>query len=244
MLRATLTDIGREPIVIDKVCCVDIDLNGKLVEQVTGRVPQYPIAVSGITADRLTEIGPSRDQVEVVPNDIDVEKTRTASHPEDYGYASYDVLFAGRLTADKNVSLFLDAFDEVADRHDATLGNIGDGPEADRLRHQAEELTHRDQVDFLGFLDDHEDVHRHRNAARVFASPSTREGFGITFAEAMATDFTVIAVAHLDSTVSEVIKGAGFVIKPRQEDLFDALDRALAGDRPAQNPTNRAEHFD
>jgi len=38
-------------------------------------------------------------------------------------------------------------------------------------------------VEFLGFLDDYEDVLGHMRAADVFASPSTREGFGLTFAE-------------------------------------------------------------
>lgn len=37
------------------------------------------------------------------------------------------------------------------------------------------------RVEMLGFLDDYADVLGHMRAADVFASPSTREGFGITF---------------------------------------------------------------
>lgn len=137
---------------------------GKLIEHVTGRVPQHPIAVAGITADRLHQ--------------------------------------------------------------------------------QAEGLTHRDQIDFLGFLDDYEDVLGHMSAARVFASPSTREGFGITFAEAMAADCTVIAADHPESAASEVVEDAGFVVEPRHDKLVNALGRALSGERPAQNPTTRAKQYD
>lgn len=217
---------------------------GKTVEHLTARVPQYPIAVSGITADRLAGIGPSRDRIEVVPNGIDVNAIRTAPLPEDHNKQSYDILFAGRLIADKNVALLLEAFDDIADRYDATLGIIGDGPEIDRLRHQANRLTHHDRVEFLGFLDEYEDVLGHMRAARVFASPSTREGFGITFAEAMAADCTVIAAKHPDSAASEVIQDAGFVVEPRHDDVVDALDRALSGERPPQNPVERAAAYD
>lgn len=220
---------------------------GKLVEHVTARVPQYPIAVSGISADRLADIGPRRDDIEVVPNGIDVEEIRNAPLPTRDGgddSGGYDVLFAGRLIADKNVSLLLDAFDEVAERYDATLGIVGDGPESEHLRQQADGLTHADRVEFLGFLDEYEDVLGHMRAARVFASPSTREGFGITFAEAMAADCTVIAADHPDSAADEVIGDAGSLVEPTVEAVTVALDRALAGDRPVTDPSERAERFD
>ena len=55
---------------------------GKIIEHLTARVPQHPIAVSGITADRLAEIGPSRNEIEVVHNGIDVEQIRSAPLPE------------------------------------------------------------------------------------------------------------------------------------------------------------------
>lgn len=217
---------------------------GKAIEQVTARVPQYPVAVSGITADRLAEIGPSRDQIKVIPNGIDVKKIRTAPLPEENGYESYDVLFAGRLIEDKNVALLLGAFDTIAERHDATLGIIGDGPEMDRLQQQATNLTHADRVEFLGFLDEYEDVLGHMHAAKVFASPSTREGFGITFAEAMAADCTVLAADHPESAAGEVINGAGFVVPPTDVAVTDALAAAVAGERPPADPIERAKTYD
>jgi glycosyltransferase involved in cell wall biosynthesis len=217
---------------------------GKTTERVAARVPQYPIAVSGVTADRLAEIGPSRDRIDVVPNGIDVGEIHDAPLPEENGSESYDVLFAGRLIADKNVSLLLEAFDAVAERHDATLGIIGDGPELDRLRKQAAGLTHSDRVDFLGFLDEYEDVLGHMRAARVFASPSTREGFGITFAEAMAADCTVIAAKHPESAASEVIGDAGYLVEPTVGAVADRLNDALNGDRPPREPLERAGKYD
>ncbi|UVE50742.1 glycosyltransferase family 4 protein [Haloferax larsenii] len=217
---------------------------GKLVEHLTVRVPQHPIAVSGITADRLAGIGPERDSIEVVPNGIDVEQIQNAPRPEERGDDSFDVLFAGRLIADKNVAMLLDAFDDVADKYDATLGIVGDGPEFDRLERQANTLTHADRVTLLGFLDEYEDVLGHMRAADVFASPSTREGFGITYAEAMAADCTVIGVQHPESAASEVIGDAGHLADPTVDSVADSLDRALAGETLPTDPTKRAEKYD
>ena len=226
----------------------NLAFGGKLVERVTARVPQHPIAVSGITADRLSQIGPSRDAIEVVPNGIDVEQIRTAPIPETSyrtnGEPGFDVLFAGRLIADKRVDVLLDAFDRVAEDHDATLGVIGDGPEVERLQNQASTLDNAERVTFLGFLDEYEDVLGHMRAADVFASPSTREGFGITFAEAMAADCTVIAANHPESAASEVLGDAGFLVEPSSEKLARTLDRALRGESPTGNPLQRAQDFD
>lgn len=81
-------------------------------------------------------------------------------------------------------------------------------------------------------------------AARVFASPSTREGFGITYLEAMATNCTVIGVEHPESAASEVIGDAGFVVDPTTDALTSALKNALDGSRPSSDPVTRASHYD
>lgn len=217
---------------------------GKAIEQVTARVPQHPIAVSGITADRLAEIGPARESIETVPNGIDVDQIQNAPLPDEND--QFDVLFAGRLIADKNVTLLLEAFDAIASdsSSDVRLGIIGDGPELARLKKQARQLDHADHITFLGFLDDYEDVLGHMRAARVFVSPSTREGFGITFAEAMAADCTVIGASHPESAASEVIGDAGYLVDPTADAVATALDQALAGKRPPTDPLDRAEQFD
>jgi glycosyltransferase involved in cell wall biosynthesis len=214
---------------------------GKAVECVTASTPHYPISVSGVTADRLTEIGPSRNEIEVVPNGIDVDQINS-TRPTEHGF---NVLYAGRLIEDKNVDLLLEAFDRVAGTiPDMTLGVIGDGPERDCLERQAQSLEHADRVSMLGFLEEYDDVLAQMRAADVFVSPSTREGFGITCAEAMAADCTVVAADHPESAASEVIGDAGFLAAPTVDAVATVLERALNGDRPKTDPTRRARQFD
>ncbi|WP_276253327.1 glycosyltransferase family 4 protein [Halomontanus rarus] len=212
---------------------------GKVTERLTAYTPHEPIAVSGVTADRLAQIGPSRDEIDVVPNGIDFDQI----HDTDPATDGFDVLFAGRLIADKNVGLLLEAFDRL-ERDDVTLGIVGDGPERERLEAKARGLESASRITFEGFLEEYDDVLAQMRAATVFASPSTREGFGITYAEAMAADCTVIAVDHPESAAGEVIGDAGFVVEPTVDVLADVLERAIADERPSTDPVDAAARYD
>jgi glycosyltransferase involved in cell wall biosynthesis len=214
-------------------------LGGRVVEWFTTKLPQHPVAVSETTADRLSRLGPKREAIDVVPNGLDVSKVRGTPPAEE----GFDVLFAGRLIAEKNVGMLLEAFDRVASR-DVTLGIVGEGPRYDALRRQAAELDCADRITFTGFLEEYEDVLAKMRAARLFVSPSTREGFGITLAEAMAADCCVITVRHSDSAGSEVVGEGGFVTEPTIPALADAMDRALSGEKPPREPLAVAREYD
>ena len=102
---------------------------GKLIERLTAKVPQHPIAVSERTAEALAAIGTPCDRIGVVPNGVDVDRIRSIPPAEN----GYNVLFAGRLIEDKNVDLLLSAFDDLAGKYDLTLGIVGDGPELSQI---------------------------------------------------------------------------------------------------------------
>jgi glycosyltransferase involved in cell wall biosynthesis len=214
-------------------------LGGRAVEWITTKLPQHPVAVSETTADRLGRLGVRREAIDVVPNGLDVSRVRETPPAEE----GFDVLFAGRLIADKNVGMLLAAFDRVA-THDATLGIVGDGPRYDALRRQAAELDCAERITFTGFLEEYDDVLAGMRAARLFVSPSTREGFGITLAEAMAAGCRVITVRHPDSAGSEVVGEGGFVTEPSVPALADAMDRTLSGEKPPREPLAVAREYD
>lgn len=213
---------------------------GMTVERATAKIPQYPIAVSETTADRLASIGPSREDIAVVPNGIDSTRIQNVPPAEE----GFDVLFAGRLIEDKNVDVLIRAFDSVAESRNVTLGIIGNGPQRYTLERVANTSEASERISFLGFLDDYEDVLAQMKAATVFASPSTREGFGITYLEAMAANCCVIGVDHPESSAAEVIEQAGFLTEPSANAIATVLERALDGDRPDRDPTERAKQYD
>jgi glycosyltransferase involved in cell wall biosynthesis len=138
----------------------------------------------------------------------------------------------------------LSAFDRIADGTGYTLGIIGEGPMRDELEQQAAELTNSNQVTFLGFLEDEDALLGYMHASTVFASPSTREGFGISLLEAMAADCTVIGVRHPNSAAAEVIGDAGVVCRPTVGGVAEALRTALDGYQPPVRPSERAREFD
>lgn len=212
---------------------------GQAVEYLTANAPQHPVAVSEVTAKRLAELGPTRDRIKSIPNGIDYDQIRDIDPVSD----GFDVLFAGRLIEEKRVDNLLAAFDQVASP-DTTLGIIGDGPEKDTLERQAATLDSSSRITFLGFLEEYEDVLAHMRTADIFASPSTREGFGITYAEAMAADCTVIGADHSESAADEVIQDGGFLVESNTSKLATVLEDAIAGHSPAAHPRMVAQEFD
>lgn len=100
---------------------------------------------------------------------------------------------------------------------------VGDGPLADELRRQADELGISSQVHFVGYQSSDE-VHRWLGAADVFGLTSTYESFSIATLEAMAHGLPVMAteVGYLQHLVRD--SGAGLVVSPdRPDELADAL---------------------
>ncbi|QLH81258.1 glycosyltransferase family 4 protein [Halosimplex pelagicum] len=213
-------------------------LAGMAVERTVANIPQRPVAVSDVTADRLAGLGVDRDRITVVPNGVDIDRIRSIPPATD----GYDIVFAGRLVPEKRVDRLIRAF-ATADV-EATLGIIGDGPERDRLEQLAVDSGVAGDVDFLGFLPESDDVLAQFRSADIFATASTREGFGITTLEALAADCTVVATDHPRSAAAEVVGDAGFLVAPSASALAAGLETACSGERPSLNPRERAAAFD
>jgi phosphatidylinositol alpha-1,6-mannosyltransferase len=110
---------------------------------------------------------------------------------------------------------------------------VGDGDDRPRLEALASEFAVQDKVRFAGLVAS-EDLPDYYRLADVLVMPSTGEGFGIVFLEAMACAIDVIG-GNQDGSIDPLGDGAvGSAIDPEDsEELVSAISAALR--KPAGN---------
>ncbi len=200
----------------------------RLAERTSARLGAAQIAISQTTADRMAAGRPTRAPVSVIEPGVDLDRIRAAHAPP----KSSDVVFAGRLNAQKNVSLLLEAVAQAARTPGAfTCTIIGDGPERARLEALARRLGVAGRVIFLGRIEDDAAYYSAIKSARVFAWPSVAEGFGLAPLEAMACGVPpVVAASDFSATESLVRDGETGRVVPADPAAFAAAIRGLLGD--------------
>jgi glycosyltransferase involved in cell wall biosynthesis len=162
------------------------------------------VAVSQALAHEAERLGAR--SVRVIPNGVDVP---AAIEPE---AEPPEVLFAGRLSAEKGVLELVEAADGL------NLVVAGDGPLRSRI------------PDARGFVPAAE-LDRLYGRAAVVVCPSRRDGFNLVCAEAMAHGRPVVASA-VGGLLDLVIDGeTGIRVPPREPAaLRAAIDRLLGDD--------------
>ena len=184
------------------------------------RRARLTLCASNALADAARELG--AQEVRVIGSGVELPPSvgEEAKPPE--------VLYAGRLSAEKGILDLLAAAD-----NGMKLTIAGDGPLRERV------------PDALGFVT-HDQLGPLYQRAAVVAVPSHREGFGVVCAEAMAHGRPVVAGAVgglLDLVVHEE---TGLLVPPRDvQALREALHRLLADEklraRLGANARRRAE---
>ena len=117
----------------------------------------------------------------------------------------------------------------LARGHDVIYLIVGDGDDRLRLEQLARTAHVEDRVHFLGALDADPLVQVYR-AADLFVMPSTGEGFGISFLEAMACGTLALGLAA--GGAPDALGDGALGTMVRETDLPRALHDALAGPRP------------
>jgi glycosyltransferase involved in cell wall biosynthesis len=104
---------------------------------------------------------------------------------------------------------------------------VGEGEDAIRLRAIADELGVASVVTFTSYQ---ENLRACYSACDLFVMPSTQEGFGIVFLEALACGVPVVA-GGVDGSVSATLWGdLGYLCDPYEPaSLERAIRRALEG---------------
>lgn len=185
------------------------------------------ICVSRCNAERLSRELENKVPVDYSYNLIDEEIIQTKGQlpvesPEKKGMTFVTV---GRLSPEKGFSRLLDCvFRLKADGYALTLWLIGNGPENDNLRKQADRLALNDTVCFLG---EQKNPHMYTEKADMFVCSSYSEGYSTACAEAV-----ILGVPVLTTSVSggeEIIEAseAGMLVGMEDEDLYQGMKTIL-----------------
>ncbi|HPJ30176.1 MAG TPA: glycosyltransferase family 4 protein [Methanothrix sp.] len=202
---------------------------GMLVEKETVRLPQKIIPVSERVREDLARMGVEAERMEVVGNGVDLELIRSVEANEPI----YDVIYAGRLSAHKRVDLLIEAVGLVREEIPGIrCGIVGDGPEMAALTRLAEELNLAKNVDFLGFLDEEEEVIAMMKSSKILVLPSMREGFGISVLEANACGLPAVVVDAKKSAAADLIQEGvnGAVCDPSAGSIASKIAELLGSD--------------
>ncbi|MBV9268743.1 MAG: glycosyltransferase family 4 protein [Acidobacteriaceae bacterium] len=141
---------------------------------------------------------------------------------------THEVVFGtvGRMSAEKNQRVLIDAFAAVRRRHSNTrLRLLGSGPLERKLKDNVRDLGLCDVVDFCGVS---HDVPGFLQSIDVFVLPSNSEGLPLSLLEAVASGIPVIATEV--GGVPRLVRNmdSGWLCAPRNENaLADAMEAAV-----------------
>lgn len=197
------------------------------IERMSIRLPHRITAASAHTRELLASIHGRIKGVALVASGID----RSVLDTIPPATVRCDVLYAGRLVKDKNVDKLIAAVDIVHKTHaDVRCIIIGQGPERERLEQAAEARNLGDAITFMDPLPEAADLYAYMKAARVFCTPSVREGFGIVSLEALGCGTPVITTNSPGNAARHLIIDGqnGSVVPPSADELAQAIVHWMA----------------
>ncbi len=166
------------------------------------------IPVSDYTRDNLLDYAPP-DRIKTVHNIVDFPIVK--SEP----YDKPTISCVARLVEYKRVEDLVRAVAIVKEEiPDIQCKIIGTGPEESKLKDLTGKLGLEDNIEFLGFVEKHEDVMKVVNSSRVFVLPSIVEGFGIVIIEALSLKTPFVA-AEIPPVVEASGRKGGLFYEPK-----------------------------
>ena len=157
----------------------------------------------------LVDLGVPDDRLVILPNGVDVNKYRPGETDWKQRLQA-ERLFAymGRVDAEKNVDVLLDAFSSAGPAAGTKLAIIGSGTERKRLQRQFRDP----RIQFLGHVSDEASRIGILRATDAFFLPSAVEGLSLSMLEAMACGAATIATDVGGD--GDALRGAGIVLDP------------------------------
>lgn len=197
------------------------------VERLSAKTPDEINSISKHTTKKLIRELKIKQKINTIPMGINlslIENIKPSSNKS-------DVIFAGRLLSHKNVDYLITAIHLLKIKYpNIKCVIVGKGPEEHTLKKLVYQLQLHNNVIFYDFLENHNDLYALMKSSKVFAFPSTREGFGIVALEANASGIPVITTDHADNATKDLIKNDlnGQIIELNEVKLAENLFKYLS----------------
>lgn len=199
---------------------------GYFIEKLAITMPTEVISVSQHTTSRLKNELSLKKTIYTIPNGIDTNLISKIKSKREKS----DIIYAGRLLQNKNINVVIRSI-KLIKREMPRIKClvIGDGPEKNTLEALTHKLNLEKNINFLGFLENQNDVYALMKSSKVFVLPSTREGFGIVVIEANACGIPVITINHKNNAAKQLVENGknGYVCELNELEISRNIMKIL-----------------
>jgi glycosyltransferase involved in cell wall biosynthesis len=203
---------------------------GYIVERFVAKLPNHIISISEKSRKNLISLDVVEKKIITIPIGIDFEEIEKVQSIKEY----FDCIFAGRLIKEKNVDILIKSVDLVKrEIPNVKCLIIGDGPEKEKLEKMTRKIGLENNVQFLGFIEDHDDVISYMKSSKIFVLPSIREGFGVVVLEANACGLPVITINHKRNAAADLIEDEknGLLVDLSENLISEKIIKLLKDDK-------------
>lgn len=178
-------------------------------------------AVSDFTRDNLRKYVPEENAV-TIHNIVDFPQVESEK------YTVPTISCVARLVEYKRVNDLIRAVEIIKKEIPSIQCKIiGTGPEEEKLKSLTSQLHLEENIEFLGFVEEHDDVMKEIKSSHVFCLPSIVEGFGIVIIEAQSLETPFVA-ARIPPVVESSGEKGGLFFEPKNyEELASQILKLL-----------------
>lgn len=185
--------------------------------------PNYITAISGFLAKRAIRLRACKDNVEVIPNGVDLSIV-----PQSIVKTPFQIFNHSRFSWEKAHDLIIEAWPKVVEKYsEAKLILVNDGPEKEKIVQLVKKKGLEDSVIMKGLMPQ-KDAFKLLAQSEIFICPSLAEGLGNVFIEAQAAG--VVPVGTRVGGIPDVIQDMenGLLIDSKNsEQIAEAIIKLL-----------------
>lgn len=198
---------------------VAINTLHRFIKTYKNKIDAY-IALTGFAKSVMLRAGLPSEKIYIKPNFIlDTPELGTTLERNN------TIVFVGRLSEEKGVSLLLEAWQDLSFNSEYQLKIIGDGPEKNILLKKYHGIKN---VEWLGWLEK-ESIFEELKKSKFLVMPSrSYETFGLVLIEAFLNSTPVIATNHAGMPEIVIDGESGFLFNPNDViSLREVLSKAM-----------------